>query len=770
MRNKPKTPIQTLSFILCTFIFMFFLMACTSDDGEADRSPTGDVGDAGFFMGSGRFIETERTLPEEAGFIFDLVELEDGTIRIIDQFGVLFESIDNGESWALSEVQYVLNVGEEVGYMFSVALNSTGGGFLSFERGTLYVDPQGEKIWVEVELPEPPPLDFLPEGLDRMEGFSQLIFTSNHQILGKSLDGICIFLIEPASGEVLLRFGREGVWVPFLDFVEIGGQLFALTSEGLDVFDLESGSLMEGHMVLKEHFRQIELEFIGFGIYEIRLFLARNQNALYIVGRTGLYRYTLGGSQLEQLINGALTTMSNTSFSFSGVLEVENNSFIISYLGMRGEGQRLMSYSFDPDAETRPSREMEVFSLFDCAGIRQVVSVFQSQNPHIMVNFEVGMSADDGAMTVSDAISVLNTRMLAGAGPDVLFLDGLPFETYIENGLLLELSQVVEDLKEENEFFDVIFEFMRKDGEIGVLPSAFSLLLVTGPGEFLDLAQDLASLTQLVEVQREMNPEMNSIMGHRAADNTLLVALHYVYSQMFEDDGRVNQEVLSWFLTDARRIYDTNVVFDPLQMGGIPKDIQWGSNEIAYWEPNIMDGLAELMTDRQMMNIGALSSLVCFDSMLAINEHNSWDYLVRGDFIPVNKVGINGMSNHLEESKDFLRLLFSPEIQSSAWGAGLPVNRGGIEGRFEMDSDEWTSSMSATDGLGGWVVLDVPPASVAQLNRLIEEIDQVDRPSVMSMMVLDVIFREGIPYLRGNQSLEEAVEGIIRSLNLYLME
>jgi len=33
------------------------------------------------------------------------------------------------------------------------------------------VNPQGEKAWVEIELPKPPPLDFLPEGLDRMEGF-----------------------------------------------------------------------------------------------------------------------------------------------------------------------------------------------------------------------------------------------------------------------------------------------------------------------------------------------------------------------------------------------------------------------------------------------------------------------------------------------------------------------------------------------------------------------------------------------------------------------
>ena len=53
------------------------------------------------------------------------------------------------------------------------------------------------------------------------------------------------------------------------------------------------------------------------------------------------------------------------------------------------------------------------------------------------------MTGEDG-VTAEDAVKALNTELLAGNVPDVLVLDGLPADSYIEKGILADISEVVQ--------------------------------------------------------------------------------------------------------------------------------------------------------------------------------------------------------------------------------------------------------------------------------------------------------------------------------------
>ena len=50
-----------------------------------------------------------------------------------------------------------------------------------------------------------------------------------------------------------------------------------------------------------------------------------------------------------------------------------------------------------------------------------------------MWSLEIGTSGED-SVTVSDALRTLNTDIMAGKGPDILILDGMPVENYIQKG------------------------------------------------------------------------------------------------------------------------------------------------------------------------------------------------------------------------------------------------------------------------------------------------------------------------------------------------
>ena len=52
----------------------------------------------------------------------------------------------------------------------------------------------------------------------------------------------------------------------------------------------------------------------------------------------------------------------------------------------------------------------------------------------------------DGSGNPEDAIDTLNTQLLNKEGPDLLLLDDLPVDSYIERGVLEDLTDYVEGL------------------------------------------------------------------------------------------------------------------------------------------------------------------------------------------------------------------------------------------------------------------------------------------------------------------------------------
>ncbi len=107
---------------------------------------------------------------------------------------------------------------------------------------------------------------------------------------------------------------------------------------------------------------------------------------------------------------------------------------IIKKYSPAGEGEGASSY-------------LTVYSLKRNDLIIDMISEFQDQYPDIELIYETGEGAD-GSITMSDRIRALNARILAGDGPDVLLLDGLPVDSYIEKGILEDLTTVLGSEKE----------------------------------------------------------------------------------------------------------------------------------------------------------------------------------------------------------------------------------------------------------------------------------------------------------------------------------
>lgn len=79
-------------------------------------------------------------------------------------------------------------------------------------------------------------------------------------------------------------------------------------------------------------------------------------------------------------------------------------------------------------------------------------------------------------MTESDALRTLNTEIMAGKGPDIILLDGMS-ESYLEQGLLEDISDVIEKYTKNDLLFENIIDaYTDKDGKVYSIPTRLKFL------------------------------------------------------------------------------------------------------------------------------------------------------------------------------------------------------------------------------------------------------------------------------------------------------
>ena len=124
-------------------------------------------------------------------------------------------------------------------------------------------------------------------------------------------------------------------------------------------------------------------------------------------------------------------------------------------------------------------------------------SYIDQQYADIYVNLEIGMT-DDNGVTLEDALKTLSTDILAGNGPDVLILDGMPVDSYVEKGILTDISDVVDEVKASDGLVDSIVKDSTKDGKIYAIPTRFLVSFITSDQQTVDAGKSTQALADRI--------------------------------------------------------------------------------------------------------------------------------------------------------------------------------------------------------------------------------------------------------------------------------
>lgn len=721
---------------------------------------------------AGRYMEKEILLPE-TGCVSaeEICFLEDGTFRAVyrDQDALLkiADSRDGGNTWTdPRDLHKELFPGEKMKEPVSAALCSDGGIFSLWygEDAAYYQSADGEKR-------EIPLAEYAGNGMEIYDA----AFTASGSVILMGQDAIYEISVKDGS---LLRTYEKGNTI--LDFGIVGNRLVVFVNDTIHYYDTETGEPLTDEPVLTEELclKKDQSETETASSHSV-VMTGSDEDGILYVNRGGMYLYYPGGTMVEQLFEGQETSV---GLPETGLMDVETDEEGRVYLAASDVSSekpkgKIYCYQFDGEASVAET-ELEIYTLLTDPYIEQAAVMFQKEHPEIRIEIQEGMTGKDG-VTATDAIKNLNTEIMAGEGPDVMLLDGLLEEDYIEKGMLEDISGIVESAGILENIRDVYTE---EDGAVYRMPLRFGIPMIAGKAEDVDMADDLTSLKDMVKKHKaDFFPGFFSAYKARVPQILLTSLFELSSPSWMKKDGRVDEEKVREFLELTYEIYHADKEYEGYAedtSDSEEKETRWYEKNRRQEASPVMD-LLLMGAEKQLFSYGYLFSL---DHVFLMNTmetenpeftHRLFNGQEKNCFAPELILGISAAAREKEAAQMFVEFLFSEEQQKNGKEAGFPVRKSvyesdeywelGREGSFEGAS-------SATYNGEMTELIDVLHSSDSQLKEIRELGKTLTTPVGRNRVLLDAVKKAGVPYLKNETDLDQAVRETISQVNLYLAE
>lgn len=723
----------------------------------------------------GRYVEEEIDLSEQASNPMDMCLMEDGSLVILDSSVGMLVSKDQGTTWTAQTPAWFTELEENDTYisgMFmapdgtaAVIWGENGEEIDDYTQHLFLVLPDGTQVPVEAELTE-------DESYFRQAAFGDdgAIFAStNRSIYEVQRDGSCEQLLS-------LDYRPDWIWVrEGLMFIDDAGNEEAMPV----ICDLGAGTVFEDEVLAEFMEENYKDRFFNGQDYCDTYLLPGEDGTVYVTGKKGIHRHVIGGNMMEQIVDGNLSLLSNPDYWIVDMLQMEGDVFLGLFTG-----NKLIRFTYDPNVSSVPEHVINLYSLRENEDIRGLISRYQMKHPDVYVSYEIGMS-DGDSVTREDAIKKLNTKIMAGEGPDLLVMDELPLASYVDKGMLLDLTDYLAEYSVGDPLFDNVIEALKRDGKAYVAPATIAVPQIASAAEGMENVKDLTDLAGVVEQLRAEHPG-EDILGVSGESGLLKRFAGTSEPKWITAEGNVDREVIGTYLEQCKRIFDA-------QMDGLDEDVvadYEGRNEnlFVYYDRD-MAGMdweiyLEIMSylgREQYMMVGWNGAQYAYLEMASLYKNEaSKDAKVipmQGQctnvFRPSTMLGISAASGQIDAAKDFMSAFLSAEVQSEY--NGFPLNQKAFDDQFTPREDilgedgEYTS-IYTTDEDGNGIGFTMYWPSDEKIAAFKKELSELTTAYIPDEMLEEAVLKQGTDYMRGEQSLEQALDEIEKAVAIYMAE
>lgn len=483
----------------------------------------------------------------------------------------------------------------------------------------------------------------------------------------------------------------------------------------------------------------------------------------YVANQQGIHRITENGSIAETVMEGSNTYLGDAaSMYLRGFVVGDSDEFYGLFSGE--EGWKLMQYVFDENAPAMAKTELSIYSLTENDTVSRAISAFRKEHPDVEIEYT--WAVDRFEVVSTDEIRSLNTELLAGSGADILLLDGLSYKTYMEKGVLEDVTKVAKELEREGVLPYVIQNTAQKDGKIYAISARIHVPLIYGTEEEVKACESLDALQAYAEKNRE-----KKLFGYTEFDQIGMTLFHLFYPELQEEDGSLDEEKLVKLLQTVCQLYEN---------GGLKEYNGYSEKSKFYWLE-----LKSYFMSNQEMTAPSYQEYVHmvetsgFDSIRDIyyssgNIQASIES-IKNYYVPYTIAGINASSLHKKVAKEFIPYLFKEEIQKKESYEGFTVS--------EKVLDQMPDYVETSEGkkdIRKYVGLDqntreeyevkMGYPSKEETQKLVALIKNLDTPFYQEQIVTEMVLEELERLYCGKQSVEETAREICKKVDLYLAE
>ena len=406
---------------------------------------------------------------------------------------------------------------------------------------------------------------------------------------------------------------------------------------------------------------------------------------LYGLRGNSVYVRTENGTVWEQILDAENAPRMQVASAVTAVRALASDCLVVdawvslSVLHGAGTRSQLLRYDYDPALVRPETRTLTVYSLEENPTVRQAVSQCMLEHPELEVRYEVGMQE---GLEKEDVIKQLNTRLLAGEAPDVLILDGLPVDSLVEQGLLTDLSSLVD-----TEGLYPAARAGERDGKLWYVAGRMKLPLLLGAG--YEPPESLEQLAQAVENGPQLHTQ--STLSDRAAlgqppEEIAAVLLPGMRDTLLHS-GQIDRAALEEFYTLVGRLCSA--------AGPEIYEQFWRSEQMEEkFGSSWIDGVTFFPQDAaaQLKTLDSLNEL-CFAFYYkeADDAVDLGQYCVRGVpgaqrvYVPSVMAGIPAGQEETADAAIFLEKLLSHPVQQYELDDGLPVRPESLQSQWELE-------------------------------------------------------------------------------------
>lgn len=759
---KRKKTISIFCMMICILIT---LSGCKSKavSGEADNNLSGKNG-AGAL---GRYVESDFTLPKECeeenlttvikGITGDLeiftysdkessyysyTQKEDGTFERTKQSWILTED-PNGNYIQLENIFY----GEDKElYGYYTVYGETWSGSMMVK-----VDSDRQNAQ-KIEIP------LLTEKVKEREGYTMYnsiakanVLKNGYYVISENIQG-SIYILDSSGVEIakLQTYGDGSSDRFTAPFTVLENNVITINETGDKVIVYNS----------EEQKVEREIEIASYTADSI--FVATSDGTIYICGSDGISKLSSEGTLWENIVDGSLCSLNTPSVFLNNFFprELENEKAIFyCFVYDSGDGSgKVLKYTYDSTIPSVPSKELTVYSLKENKTVRQAITQYQKDNTDVKVTYNVAMG-DEGSATVDDYIKALNTELLAGKGADLLILDGLPKNSYIEKGVLVDMSQLIAEQVNNGTLSETMFHAYLED-KIYCIPTRFEAPFVFGNEEAVGAAQSLKTLREYTEKQKD-----ERVTTALTASAMTKYLLSFYYPEVITKDGVIDEEALGNLLLQVKQSIDC------ITDGEKEMAQQLKLEDMREIKGSVMNNsCAYLSIDKIKLGMGNAQDMSGMMIPFEVISSKQYSYDTRNDtYMPLGIVGINSASENKELAEGFIQLMLSEQVQSVNLYEGFPVNQKSLQTWMEEERNDLMVGTSL-DSSDGTIDLTAEWPKKELRNDFYQMLLTLKTPIETDDILMNKIVEEASKFYDGTSSKEETIHNILSGVSTYLAE